>query len=305
MTADKTINDFQPRQISEALQELADDLDRRKSTDGSFKLAGVETGFPDLDHLISGMRPGSLIVIASRPAMGKSTFALNIASHIALNAKLPVLIFSMDLSAITMASKLVSQMGEIEMAKLRTGDMDDTDRKNLDAAKKILKDVPLIVDETTSLTVEEIIAKSRDVIAQNGRLGLIVIDYLQLMEPISSKDGSIDSYEEVMSALKTFARETDRPVILLSQLNRKLEKRRNKRPRISDLPARVIGQYSDLLMFLYRDECYNPDSEYKGMAEIIIGRHRYGSVGMLLLGAMKLKFSKFSNFEVACEETAT
>ncbi|MDZ4200691.1 MAG: DnaB-like helicase C-terminal domain-containing protein [Gallionella sp.] len=307
MTTDKTINDFQPRPrpISEALQELVDDLNRRRSAGDSITLAGIETGFSDLDRHTSGMRPGSLIVIASRPSMGKSTFTLNIASHVAMKTKLPVLMFSMELSAIAMASKLLSQVGKIETWKLRTADLDENDRKNLDAAKEMLKDVPLIVDETTALTAEEIIAKSRDVIARNGRLGLIVIDYLQLMEPISSEDGTTDSYEKVMSVLKTLARETDTPIILLSQLKRKLEKRRNKRPRMSDLPARAIGQYSDLLMFLYRDECYNPDSEYKGMAEIVIGRHRYGPVGMLLLGAMKLEFSEFSNYEVACEQTVT
>lgn len=300
MTENKTITGFQqhPRQINEALQELIDDLARRNSTDYSLKFAGIETGFSDLDQHTSGMRPGSLIVIASRPSMGKSTFALNIAYHVTLKAQLPVLMFSMELSAISVASKLVSQIAKIEMARLRTGDMDEADLKNLDAAKKILQELPLIVDETTALTVEEIIAKSRSVISQSGRLGLIVIDYLQLMDIISSEGGANDSYETVLSALKTFARETDTPVILLSQLNRKLEKRRDKRPRMSDLPSRVIGQYSDLLMFIYRDECYIADSDHKGVAEIIICRHRYGSVGMLLLGTMRLKFSEFSNYEV-------
>lgn len=297
MTTAKTMIDshLQPRQISEALEELIDEINRRKSTNDSLKLTGIETGFTELDCHTSGMRPGSLIVIASRPSMGKSTFALNIACHIALNAKLPVLMFSMELSAIAIASKLVSQIAKIEMSKLRAGNLDKTDQQSLDVAKKTLKDVALIVDETTALKTEEIIAKSRDIISQNGRLGLIVIDHLQLIAPINSQDSINNSYEEVMSALKTLARETNTPVVLLSQLNRKLEQRRNKRPRISDLPARVIGQYADLLMFLYRDECYNSDSQDKGMAEVIIARHRYGSVGMLALGTMQLQFSKFTN----------
>lgn len=299
MATNKRIMDSRPcpRPIIEAMQELVDDLNRRRNSSESKKLARVETGFSDLDRHTSGMRPGSLIVIASRPSMGKSTFALNIASHVALNAKLPVLMFSMELSAIAIASKLLSKVGKIETWKLRTGDLDETDRRNLDAAKGKLEDVPLIVDETTALSTEEIIAKSQHIIAQNGKLGLIVIDYLQLMEPFSSDEGNNDSYEEVMYALKALARETDTPIILLSQLNRKLEKRRNKRPRMSDLPAREIGQYADLLMFIYRDEYYNLHSEYKGLAEVIICRHRYGSVGMLFLGAMKLKFSKFSDYE--------
>lgn len=292
--------DFQynhPRQISEALQGLV----RGKSTNDSIKLPRFETGFSDLDRCISGMRTGSLIVIASRPLMGKSTFSLNIAAHVALNLNLPVLMFSMELSAMAIASKLVSQIGKIEMVKLHTGCLDEINRKNLDAALKKLKDTPLFIDETTSLTVEEIIAKSRDVIAQKGRLGLIVIDSIQLMEHISSEDTEDNNitqdYEKVMSLLKAMAREIDTPIIVLSQLSRKLEKRRNKRPRISDLPAHAIGQYADLLILLYRDECCDPNSEFKGIAEITIGRHRYGSVGMALLGSMKLEFNELSGFE--------
>jgi replicative DNA helicase len=300
MTTSKTNKGFQLyhiRQISEALQELVDDLGQREAADGPQIFAGIETGFSDLDSITSGMRTGSLIVIASRPAIGKTTLALNIASHVALNAKLPVLMFSLELSEIALASRLVSQVGKIEMQKLLTGDLDETDRKNFDTAMGKLKDAPLYVDETSALTVDEIIFSTRDFIAKNGRLGLIIIDYLQLMEPISSGDGGTENYEEVMSSLKTLARETGTPIILLSQLNRKLEMRRNKRPRMSDLFARAIGQYADLLMFLYRDECYCADSEFKGIMEITVGRHRYGSVGMIYLGVSKLKFGEFSNYE--------
>jgi len=284
--------------IGEALKELGEDLGRRNSVDNGFnKMAGIETGFTDLDRVTSGMRPGSLIVIASRPSMGKTTFALNIASHVSVNSKLPVLMFSMDHSSIGIASRLASQIGEIEMYKLRTGEMDESDKVKLNFAFEKLMDAPLYIDETPAQSIHEIINKSREVISNNGRLGLIVIDNLQLMMFMNEEDNKPEEVTNVMSSLNSLARETDTPIIILSQLNQKLEMRRNKRPRISDLPDRMIGQYSDLLMFLYRDEVYEPDSQSQGTAEIIIGRHRYGSIGMIALGSVKLKFGEFSNFE--------
>lgn len=297
----KLIKENHPHQINNALQELVNDLNRRNAADGSSKLDQFETGFTDLDQFISGTRRGSLIVVASRPAMGKTTFALNIASHVALNTKAPVLIFSMELSEIAIASKLVSQVGKVATHKLRTGNLDEIDRQHLDAAIENLRDAPIFVDETACLTAEKVIARTRDIIVRQGRLGLIVIDHLQSMAPISSGDSTAGEYEEVLSSIKTLAREIDTPIILISRLNRDLELRREKRPRISDLPMCEIGQYSDLLMFLYRDEYYDPDSAYKGIVEVIIGRHRYGSEGMILLGAAQLEFSKFSSYDVAIE----
>ena len=286
-----------PQRISDALQDMVADLDRRQDSDDPHKVIGIRTGFAELDQITSGMRPGSLIVIASRPAVGKSTLALNIASHVALNVKLPVLVFSMEMSAMAVATKLTSQIGNIETTQFRTGKLDENDQQHLDAALKKLEDAPFYVDDVPSLTVEDILSRTRDVIAQRGHLGLIVIDYLQLMDPIySSYNRSVKDYEWVMSSLKEMAREINTPIILLSQLNRKMEKRRNKRPRLSDLPVRTIGQYADLLMFLYRDECYDHESEDAGMAELTISRHRYGATGMITLGSMKLKFSEFSNF---------
>lgn len=286
-----------PQRISDALQDMVADLDQRQDSDDPHKVIGIRTGFAELDQITSGMRPGSLIVIASRPSVGKSTLALNIASHVALNVKLPVLVFSMEMSAMAVATKLTSQIGNIETTQFRTGKLDENDRQHLDAALKKLEDAPFYVDDVPSLTVEDILSRTRDVIAQRGHLGLIVIDYLQLMDPIySSYNRSVKDYEWVMSSLKEMARETNTPIILLSQLDRKMEKRRNKRPRLSDLPARTIGQYADLLMFLYRDECYDHESEDAGMAELTIGRHRYGATGMITLGSMGLKFSEFSNF---------
>ena len=285
-----------PCQINDALQELNEEINRRKFPGGQAKLIGIETGFTDLDKVMSGMRLGSLIVVAARPAMGKFTFALNIASHVALDAKLPVLVFSMEISSVSVASRLVSQVGKVDMKKIRTGKLDEVDQSNLDAAQERIKGAPLFIDDTPSLTIEEIIARSREAAVQHGQLGLIVVDYLQLIAPIALGDGDPEGYSGVMARIRDLAREIDTPIILVSQLSDRLEKRRNKRPRISDLPDRAIGQYSDLLMFMYRDERYNPDSLEKDAAEITIGRHRYGAVGMFLLGTMRMKYCEFSNY---------
>lgn len=284
-----------PLPISGALQELVDDMGRQVNSNGSRKFSGIETGFSDLDSCISGMRPGSLIVIASRPSMGKTTFAMNIASHVALNAKFPVLMFSMDLSSIAIAGRLASQIGGIETYKLRTGELDEADHKNLDGAIEKLRDNPFFIVDTPSLAVQEIIVQSQDFITHHGKPRLIIIDHLQLIETIGSVGNAVEAYEEVMATLKALARQTDIRVILLSNLSRKVDTRRNKRPRMSDFPARAIGQYADLLMFIYRDEVYDPDSSDKNTAEITIARHRYGSTGVITLGAMKLKLGEFSN----------
>lgn len=284
-----------PQRISGALQDMVADINRRKTSDDPHKVLGIRTGFADLDQIISGIRPGSLIVIASRPSMGKSTLALNIASHVALSIKLPVLMFNMQMSAMAVATKLTSQIGGIETTHFRTGELDKNELQSLDAALDKLKEVQFFVDETPSLTVEEILSRTHDVVTQQGRLGLIVIDSLQLIDPIYADDNSVKNHELVLSSLRKMARETDTPIILLSQLDHKLEKRRNKRPRLSDLPVSTIGQYADLLMFLYRDECYYPQSEDVGKTELTIGRHRYGATGMLILGSTRLKFSEFSS----------
>lgn len=284
-----------PQRIRGALQDMIADINRRQASDDPNKMIGIRTGFADLDQITSGIRPGSLSVIASRPSMGKSTLALNIASHVALNFKLPVLMFNMQMSAIAVATKLISQIGCIETTQFGTGELAENDLQHLDAAFKKLEDAPFYVDETPSLTVEEVISRTHDIVAQRGRLSLIVIDYLQLMNPIYADENSVKNHEWVMSSLRKMARETDTPIILLSQLDPKLDKRRNKRPRLSDLPVSTIGQYADLLMFLYRDECYEPKSEDTGRMELTIGRHHYGATGMMILGSARLKFSEFYN----------
>lgn len=278
-------------QINEALQELVAEIDRLSQPGGTIKLAGIETGFGDLDDRISGLRPGSLTVIASRPALGKTTLALNIASHIAFKVGQPVLIYSLGRSNFMLANALVSHVGKIESWKLRTGQLDEKDRILLNATLSSIKDAPLYIDEASGLSVEEIVNKTSDFILKHGHVGLIVIDDLQAIIPI---DNPMNDYSKVMSTLNKLARETDTAIILTSQLNRKLETRRNKRPRICDLPAHSIEQYADLLMFLYRDEVYDPDSDDRGLAEVIIGRNRYGPLGPLLLGSNQLNCCSFT-----------
>lgn len=187
-----------PQPIKEALLELADDFAQRKKASGPNKLVGIATGFSDLDSCISGIRPGSLVVIASRPSVGKTTLAMNIASYVAVNNKLPVLMFSMDISAIAMASRLVSHVGKIEVRNLRTGNLNEPDENDFYAAVSKLSDMPLVIDETNALTVEEIAVRTYHVFRQWNGLSLIVIDHLQLIEPIDSGNGAPANYEEVM-----------------------------------------------------------------------------------------------------------
>lgn len=282
--------------LSELLQEFVGDMALKISAeDGMPKLAGIETGFADFDRLNSGLRKGSLTVIASRPAMGKTMLALNIASHVVQKSKLPVLMFSLQDSALQITWRLVNQVGKIEPHKLNSGSLNDFDKKALDTTIEKLKDAQFYVDDSPVRSVEEIESTSREFIAKHGELGLIIIDDLQSMEPINEEEDAAACYEKVMPSLKTLAGETYTPIILLSRLTSRLEGRKNKRPRISDLPNRVIGQYSDLLMFLYRDGYYNCNSKNRDNAELIIGRNRHGPIGAIPLGAKELYFGAFTN----------
>jgi len=286
--------------ISEVLHEFVRDMAlKRNPEDDSQKLAGIETGFDELDRMTSGLRRGSLIVIASRPSMGKTTLALNIASHMVLNSKLPALMFRLECSAIEMAMRLISQVGNIETQKLQTGVLDEFDHEAVNAAIVKMQGLPLYIDESPAQTVDEIISACHEVRARNGELGLVVIDDLQSIGATNRENRGAEGKEEVMSFLKTLALEVDAPVILLSQLEPHLEERAVKRPQISDLPERIIAQWSDLLLFLYRDQLYNPDSKDEGKVEVIIGRNRYGPIGTIILDAKKLCLGSFSN---ACAE---
>ena len=272
-----------PRAIAEALSGMMEEFNFSRDAARPFGRVGVCTGFDDLDNVISGLKPGSLVVIAGRPSLGKSCFALNIASHVALEQKLPTLIFSMDFSSMQVAARLVCQTGSIDIYDFRIGNMDADTRARAGVAIEKLKSADLYIDETPALKVSDICSRTQKVFDKHGQLGVVVIDYLQAMNPIYSEGGSAKNYNAVMFALRQLAKEINAPIIVLSRLSRRLEKRKNKRPRLSDLPSEGIFQNADLMLFLYREEVYDPDTQDKGIAEVIIGRNRHGPVGIVRL----------------------
>jgi replicative DNA helicase len=252
-------------------------------------ITGVPTGFYDLDRMTSGFQPGDMIVLAARPSMGKTALAVNIAEHVALNEGLPVAVFSMEMGAAQLAVRIVGSIGRIDQGHLRTGKLTDEEWPRLTEAIEKLRNVSLHIDETPGLTPTELRANARRLARQCGKLGLIVVDYLQLMSG-SSSDGENRATElgEISRGLKMLAKELQCPVIALSQLNRSVETRTDKRPMMSDLrESGAIEQDADVIMFIYRDDYYNKDSKEPGVAEVIIGKQRNGPTGVIKLAFIK------------------
>ena len=249
-------------------------------------ITGVPTGFVDLDRMTSGLQAGDLVVLAARPSMGKTAFAINIAEHVALNEGLPVAVFSMEMGAAQLAVRIVGSIGRINQGHLRTGKLTDDEWPRLTEAIEKLRNVSLHIDETAGLTPSELRANARRLARQCGKLGLIVVDYLQLMSG-SQSDGENRATElgEISRGLKMLAKELQCPVIALSQLNRSVEQRTDKRPMMSDLrESGAIEQDADIIMFIYRDEYYTKDAcKEPGVAEIIIGKQRNGPTGVVKL----------------------
>ncbi|MBK9361864.1 MAG: replicative DNA helicase [Rubrivivax sp.] len=265
---------------------------------GAEEVTGVRTGFYDLDRMTAGLQKGDLIVLAARPSMGKTAFALNIAEHVAVAEGLPVLVFSMEMGASQLALRMVGSLGRIDQSGLRTGRLSDQDWERLADAVDRLRNVSVFIDETPALNSSELRARARRMARQfGGTLGLIVVDYLQLM---SGNGGSSDENRateigEISRGLKALAKELQCPVIALSQLNRSVESRTDKRPMMSDLrESGAIEQDADVIMFIYRDEYYNKDSKEPGVAEIVIGKQRNGPVGTVKLTFLK-PLTKFDN----------
>jgi replicative DNA helicase len=265
-------------------------LDRvQEMADNPNDITGVPTGFYDLDRMTSGFQAGDMIVLAARPSMGKTAFAINIAEHVALNEGLPVAVFSMEMGASQLAVRIVGSIGRIDQGHLRTGKLTDDEWPRLTEAIEKLRNVSLHIDETPGLTPSELRANARRLARQCGKLGLIVVDYLQLMSG-SSSDGENRATElgEISRGLKMLAKELQCPVIALSQLNRSVEQRTDKRPMMSDLrESGAIEQDADIIMFIYRDDYYNKDSKDQGLAEIIIGKQRNGPTGTVKLAFIK------------------
>ena len=265
--------------LSDVMTRL-DELSKNPSA-----VTGVATGFVDLDERTSGMQPGDLVIVAGRPSMGKTAFALNVAEHVALGLGLPVLIFSMEMGGTQIAGRFLSSVSKVDQQRLRTGRLDGRDWDRLNQALTKLNDAPIQVDESAALNALELRARARRMWRQYGGLGMIIVDYLQLMSASSSAgENRATEISEISRSLKALAKELKVPVVALSQLNRSLEQRPNKRPVMSDLrESGAIEQDADVILFIYRDEVYNPESADKGAAEIIIGKQRNGPIGTVKL----------------------
>jgi replicative DNA helicase len=253
-------------------------------------ITGVPTGFYDFDRMTSGMQAGDLIVLAARPSMGKTALAVNIAEHVAVAEGLPVAVFSMEMGAAQLAVRVVGSIGRIDQGRLRTGKLNDDEWPRLTEAIEKLRSVSLHIDESPGLTPSELRARARRLARAQGKLGLIVVDYLQLMTGSSSaaEENRATELGEISRGLKMLAKELQCPVIALSQLNRSVETRTDKRPMMSDLrESGAIEQDADVIMFIYRDDYYNKDSKEPGIAEVIIGKQRNGPTGTVKLAFLK------------------
>lgn len=270
--------------------DRVDELFRRDS-----HITGVPTGFDDFDDKTAGLQPSDLIIVAGRPSMGKTAFAINIAEHAAIKGKLTVAVFSMEMPGEQLAMRMMSSLGRIDQHKVRTGKLQDDDWPRLTSAVEILKDAKLFIDDSPALTPAELRARCRRIKRESG-LDLIVVDYLQLMQVPGTQENRATEISEISRSLKAMAKELKVPVVALSQLNRSLEQRPNKRPVMSDLrESGAIEQDADVIVFIYRDEVYNEDSPDKGRAEIIIAKQRNGPIGMVSLTFLG-QYTRFENY---------
>ena len=279
--------------MKDLLVKVVDRIDTLFQQDNP--ITGVATGFNDFDELTSGLQPSDLVIVAGRPSMGKTTFAVNIAEYAAIKQGLPVAVFSMEMPGEQLAMRMMSSLGRIDQHKLRTGKLDDDDWPRLTNAVGLLAETPFFIDDTPALTPTELRARARRLKREHD-LGLIVIDYLQLMQVPGNKENRATEISEISRSLKALAKELHVPVVALSQLNRSLEQRPNKRPVMSDLrESGAIEQDADVIVFIYRDEVYNEDSPDKGIAEIIIGKQRNGPIGTVRLTFLG-QYTRFENY---------
>ena len=279
------------------LTQVVERIETLYGRDDQNDVTGIATGFTDLDRMTSGLQPGDLVIVAGRPSMGKTAFSINIAENVALDSKLPVAIFSMEMGASQLAMRMLGSVGKLNQHDLRTGRLQDDDWGRLTHALGKLNDAPIHIDESAALTALEVRARARRLHRQNSGLGLIVVDYIQLMSSNMGKasENRATEISEISRSLKSLAKELHVPVVALSQLNRSLEQRPNKRPVMSDLrESGAIEQDADLILFIYRDEVYNSDSADKGKAEIIIGKQRNGPIGKVEL-AFRGEYTRFDN----------
>ena len=282
--------------IKPLLTQVVERIDELFSRDNQSDVTGIPTGFADLDAKTAGLQPGDLIIVAGRPSMGKTAFSINMGENIAIDSGLPVAIFSMEMGGAQLVMRMLGSIGRLDQHKIRTGRLQDDDWQKLTYAVGKLNDAPIFIDETPALNSLELRARARRLHRQCGKLGLIIIDYLQLMSSVSSGENRATEISEISRSLKGLAKELQCPVVALSQLNRSLEQRPNKRPVMSDLrESGAIEQDADVILFIYRDEVYNPDSDDKGSAEIIIGKQRNGPIGTVRLTFLG-EHTRFENY---------
>ncbi len=281
------------RSIKELLVGALDRVDELFHRDNP--ITGVPTGFDDFDDKTAGLQPSDLVIIAGRPSMGKTAFAINIAEHAAIKDKLSVAVFSMEMPGEQLAMRMMASLGRIDQQKVRTGKLNDEDWPRLTSAVELLKDARLFIDDTPALTPAELRARCRR-IKREYDLDMVIVDYLQLMQVPGTVENRATEISEISRSLKAMAKELKIPVVALSQLNRSLESRTDKRPVMSDLrESGAIEQDADVIVFIYRDEVYNEDSPNKGIAEIIIGKQRNGPIGVVRL-TFRGQFTRFENY---------
>lgn len=279
--------------IKQLLTRAVDRIDALFHSESS--LTGLATGLDLFDRKTAGLQAGDLIIVAGRPSMGKTSFAMNVAEHVAIRERVPTAVFSMEMPGEQLALRMISSLGRIDQSKVRTGDLDDEDWPRITSAVALMSEATLYIDDTPALTPTDLRARARRLKREHG-LGLMVVDYLQLMQVAGTTENRTNEISEISRSLKALAKELDIPVIALSQLNRNLEQRPNKRPVMSDLrESGSIEQDADVIAFIYRDEVYNEDSPDRGTAEVIIGKQRNGPTGMIRLTFLG-QYTRFENF---------
>ncbi len=282
-----------PMDVNPLLTRAVERIDELYNSGGD--ITGLSTGYDELDRMTSGLQRSDLVIVAGRPSMGKTSFAMNLVEHAVLNQDKPILVFSMEMPADQLIVRMLSSIGRIDQTRIRNGKLEQEDWPKLSGAVNKMKDVPLYIDDTPALTPTEIRSRARRVARETGGLGMIMVDYMQLMRVAGFSEGRTAEISEISRNLKAIAKEFDCPMVALSQLNRALEQRPNKRPVNSDLrESGAIEQDADVIMFIYRDEVYNEESPDKGIAEIIIGKQRNGPIGTCRLAFIG-QYTRFEN----------
>ncbi len=298
--AEAMVFEVAEKRISESLVKVFEavtaTVDQLEALYGeSDTMTGVPTGYTELDNILLGLQPSNLIVAAARPGMGKTSFALGAAANVAMVSRRPVVFFSMEMGSVELTKRMLASEARVEARKLQTGDLKDADWSRLNAAIGHLGEAPLFIDDNPHCTVMEMRAKARRIKARYGDLALVVVDYLQLMSSPRRSENRQVEVSELSRGLKILARELDCPVMALSQLNRQLEYRQDKRPMLADLrESGSIEQDADVVLFIYRDEAYNPESDQRGVVELIVAKHRNGPTGTARLAFLD-HFVKFAN----------